>query len=251
MSTSMPTINPTGTNFLPKPGASTGGSTGAFQFPFGGTGGPGNFGFGNATNPNPPGTGPTTPVMNPSPTGPLPVGVPGSGVEQLPTSTANELGKIFGKGLGSLYQSLIQSQGGYNSGLTQQSVDAQIQAMQEQIQRGWGQTATQLGETGISPDSSVYALTAGDYFSNVTAQENAITAAEYFNMWNQSQNREFGLVQDLIKPGSEYQANKPGILGQVGQWLGLGTGVAGAIGSAASAGGAGTWADVLMGLAFV
>jgi hypothetical protein len=243
-SAAMPQINPTGQNYLPRqPGRGTDGTF--YPTPWTGTGGPGTFNWGNAGNPAPtppttnpwqiqmpPSISPTTsmfPGQAPPGTGPFP-GVNPFGLGGAATYTGqaaefgNELGKIYGKGLGSALYDFFQTGAGYSGPLTQQAVDAQIAAMQHQIQRGWGDISTELGVSGVSPESSTYALAAGDYFSNAVAQENAITAQEYFNMWSQSMGAEAGMLSDLLGQGAEWRKTH----GQPFDWLGALQGALGA-----------------------
>jgi hypothetical protein len=113
----------------------------------------------------------------------------------------------FGSGIGNLLSQYLQSEGGFNSALTTQTVDAQTAAMQQQIQQGLGNLQTNLAESGISPNSSVSALEQSNYMSQATTQENAITAEDFFNMWSQSSQQENSLV-DLI--GGAGAAKKTG-----------------------------------------
>src|SRR5215472_10760510 len=109
--------------------------------------GPGNYNFGASMN-----TGPTTSMQ--------PGGHPGTtgGYSMAGNnwqSFTNELGKIYGKGIGSALYGFLDTGGGYNSALTQQSVDAQVAAMQHQANLGYGNRASTMGGAGISPNSSV------------------------------------------------------------------------------------------------
>lgn len=209
------------------------------------TGGPGNFGFGNSGNPNP-----TVTAGNPYLTGVTSTGAPGTttlegssvpGAPQidpnsgLPSTSMNpggapgtgnangldprqsdrtlaELQKYYGEGMGSMLFNFLQSGGGFNSALTKQAVDAQNAAMQHQIQEGEQNLWGSMGNTGVSPNSSVWALETGDYMSNAVAQENAITAQEYFNMWNQSQNRMTDILGKTSDVNATATANEPGIM---------------------------------------
>lgn len=179
------------------------------------TGGPGNYNWGNAGNPNAALAshwGPTT-TMSPTggPQAGNPFGLTGAGnYTGMSASLGNELGKIYGKGVGGELYQFLQSGAGYSGPLAQQSVDAQIQAMQHQANLGWGNISSQLGAMGVSPGSSVQGLAAGDYWSNVVAQENAITAQEYYTMWNESMNRETGMLESLLGDSAKYRANKGG-----------------------------------------
>lgn len=178
-------------------------------------GSPGNYNFGNSQNPNPSGTpgstfaGLPTTSMNP--------GTGGSSTNNFnlnpsdASRLSSELDKYYGQGVGSMLLQFLQSGGGFNGPLTQQAVNAQIQAMQQQIQRGLGNLDTQMGETGVSPNSSAWALETGDYESQAVAQENAITAQEYFDMWNQSQNRMTSILKDVADVNATGTANEPGV----------------------------------------
>lgn len=235
MATSFPTINPTGANGFGLP-ASSGAILGeTFQS----TGGPGNYNYGNSANPNPVNTnmwGSSTPNLNVGGGGGG-AGTGSSGVSNflgLPGSEnytgayadfSNELGKIYGRGVGGALNNFLQSGGGYNSPLTEQAVHDQIAAMQNQIQMGWGNISTQLGQTGISPNSSVAALAESNYFSNAVAQENAITAQEFYNMWNQSMGNETGILGDVLGGAQTRKLNQPGLM----DWLNFGINTAGSI----------------------
>ena len=225
----VPNLNPTGQNaaspiVMPLPGgtSSTSSST-PYSTTWGGspaTGSPGNYNFGNSTNPNP-SQQPVFNPNNPASFGPTVSMNPGAAS---PTNNAfnlnpadasrlsAELDKYYGQGVGAMLLNFLQSGGGFNSALTQQAVDAQIAAMQQQIQSGLGNLDTQMGETGISPNSSAWALETGDYTSNAVAQENAITAQEYFNMWNASQNRMVDVLNRVADVNATGTANEGGVM---------------------------------------
>lgn len=244
-----PDMNPTGQNYISASGG------GAMLGP--GTGGPGNVGWGNSGNPNPTNyTGnpymmmPPQVSMNPG-SGAVPTGsVVGDNhqVIQSPNTfgqtqrqenrTLSEMQKYYGEGMGSMLYQYLQSGGGYNSALTQQAVDAQTGAMQHQIMEGGQNIMSMLGAEGISPNSSAAALEMGDYMTQAVAQENSITAQEYFNMWNASQNREESMLQSAADVNQKGTANEKGWmdylnmgLGMVGDVVGLGglTGIGGSI----------------------
>jgi hypothetical protein len=205
-------INPTGDN-------------GWGAHPQGPTGGPGNYNYGTSANPNP--TGPTTsmnPAGSPAPNNPfgLPQ-APGGGYTGEYKKFGDELGKIYGRGVGAEVGSFLNTGAGYNGPLTQQSIDAEIQAMQHQAQTGAGNIESNLGASGVSPNSSTAALEMGDYWSNVTAQENAITAQEYFTMWNDSMNRETSILGNIMDPAAQHKASQPGLM----DFLNMGVNAAG------------------------
>lgn len=168
-------------------------------------------------------------------------------------SFANELGKIYGKGVGSELYGFLDSGGGYNSALTTQAIDAQTALMNRQAQTGYGNLESGLGEAGIGPNSSVAALEGSNFWSNVTTAENAMTAEEFFNMWNASMNRETSILGDVLPAAGHYKASQPGImdylsagLGIAGAGIGLGSelginwaGIFGGGGGAAAGGGGG------------
>ena len=91
--------------------------------------------------------------------------------------------------------------------------------MQHNIGEGWQNIETNLGATGISPNSSVAALTEGDYFSNAITQENAITAQDYFSMWQSSMSNETSILGDLINPSAQHTQNTS-FMSRLGQTVG-------------------------------
>lgn len=201
----MDAMNPTGgVNMNPTGANGSGGTTPTwgstpphaigFQPP---TGGPGNYGYGTSGNTNPTGSAP--PSMNPTglTTSMNPGGSPPAGT---PTVGNNAFSGTFGSGIAPVLAGEINSQGGYNSALTQQDVEAQTAEMQKEAQTGYGNLESGMGAAGINPNSSVAALEGSNYWSNVTTAENAMTAQEYFNMWNESQNREVGLLSAELGP---------------------------------------------------
>lgn len=222
-------INITGSNFLPSSSSPMS------------TGGPGNYNWGNAGNPNPVNTnmwGSSTPAF------PGGSSVSSSGVQDffgLPGSQnysgeyakfSNELGKIYGRGVGGAVNQFLQSGAGLNLPLTQQTVADQIAAMQSQIMQGWGNISNSLGQAGIGPNSSVAALEESNYFSNAIAQENAITAQEFYNMWNQAMGNETNLLGEVMGHGQQYRANQPGLMDYLSFGLGiLGDAATGGFGS--------------------
>lgn len=184
---------------------------------------PGSFNFGNTANPGPPQSPTTenpyapanstfnpygsTPSMNPGTTPGVtgvtstggPTGTPVTGV----TTTPKDFSGAFG-GAGSTISGFLNSSGGYNSALTEQAVNAQIAAMQQQIGLGAENLETNLAESGISPNSSVSALEMSNYESQATAQENAITAQEFYNMWNTSMGNETSIIGGLLGPEQQH-----------------------------------------------
>jgi hypothetical protein len=194
-----------------------------------GTGGAGNMNFGNAANPNPAMTSgnpaqPTgaTPVMNP--------GQPAQGPAQGPTTvtgqnnqttntpntfnqtqrqgdrTLGELQTYYGEGMGSLIYQYLQSGGGYNSAITQQAVDSQVNAMGQQIGLGANDLTSRLGAMGVTGSGLTDSLT--NYENQAVTQENAITSQEFYNMWNQSQAREASMLSETANVNATGTANQ-------------------------------------------
>lgn len=253
-------MNPTGTNTGPQapilydPNHGSGGPAGA-------TGGPGNYNFGNSQNPTPPPVGtnqnpfqvplPTMPVsMNPggAPTTGLPTGpVKGQNGQILNTSnqfgqtpdqqnrTLQEFQNQYGEGMGSLIYQYLQSGGGYNSALADQTVQATNKAMEQNIQLGLGNLTGTLGAQGISPDSSVSALETSNYESNAMTQMNAIDANIYNTMFEQGQNRELSVLEGGAKVDATAQANSQNWFQQLNSFLGFGQSAAGGASALTSA----------------
>lgn len=251
--TTIPNMNPTGVigagsgNVMP---GQTGTPFSAFM-PGTGTGGAGTMNFGNAANPastpstsNPFTPQPAAPVMNPGqPAQPPqvgPVAVTGENNQTLNSPnifdqtqrqgnrTLGELQNYYGEGVGSLIYQYLQQGGGFNSPITQQAVDAQTNAAQQQISLGANDLTSRLGAMGITGSGLTDSLT--NYENQASTQLNAITAQEYYNMWNQSQQREFGMLQDVANvnaTGTANQSTWQDYLGESLQILGSFAGAAG------------------------
>jgi hypothetical protein len=240
--TAVPNMNPTGVigsgsgNTMP---GQTGTPFSGFVSP--GTGGAGSMNFGNSANPNP-----TSPAANPYMAGPqatpagtpgtsAPAGAPGtntasntfgqSGNQQ--ADTLRELQTYYGSGMGSLIYNYLQSNGGYNSSLTQQAVDGQVNAMGQQVQLGANNLESMLGAQGVSGGSSGATQSLTNYENQATTQENAITSQEYYNMWNQSQSNELSVLEQTANVNAVGTANQFTWQDALGDVLGLG----GAVGS--------------------
>jgi hypothetical protein len=175
------------------------------------TGGPGNYGYGTSGNPNP--TGPANPNM--------PTMDPG-GSTGTPLLTANT-NSTFGKGIGQDVTQFLASNGGYNSALTQQAVQAQTQQMQLQANQNYGNLETNMGASGISPNSSASALESSNFWSQTTAAENAMTSQEFFNMWQSSMQNETGVLETAMGSAAQEKANQPSGF----DWATLGTEIGG------------------------
>jgi hypothetical protein len=240
-----PMMNPTGTygsgNFN---GAGMFSTSSGFTQPA--TGGPGNYGFGNGMNPSaafsPSATTPTaTPAASPT-TSPTPqqssTGSPSVGGFIQPyqdqggmaiSSANNPMGmtegqqywqldylqKAFGP-MGPMIYQYLNSMGGYNSQVTQQSIDAQTNAMGKQTQLGANQIESSLSSMGVSGSSSGMADALTGYENQATQQENAITAQEYYNMWQTSQANELNVMEFAADATGKVKANAPTTLDYIG-----------------------------------
>jgi hypothetical protein len=200
-------------------GMTPGGSTGAPAMPGGGAAPGGSTGNPIGTVPGAP-PAPTTGASPLGPGGAAP-GIAGFNTQEQ-TALQSSLAGTFHTGYGTYLEQLLNSQGGYNSQLTQQNVDATIAAMQTNINKGYGTLQTELGQQGVSPNSSTAALENSMYMSDATTQENAIAAQDYFNMWNASQGREFSLAQSIEGPMASEKASESwqNTLGAIGGFIG-------------------------------
>lgn len=257
----IPNLNPTGVigsgsgNVMP---GQAGTPFSSFMPSGTGTGGSGTMNFGNSANPNPAMTSgnpymaaPATPVMNPGTATPGTPGAPTSTVTgqngQTSTSTnafnqtgrqqdrtLGELQTYYGEGMGSLIYQYLQSGGGYNSAITQQAVDAQTNAAEKQITLGANDLTSRLGVMGITGSGLTDSLT--NYENTAVTQENAIASQEYYNMWNESQNRELAVLGSAATTNATGTANESNWMDYLGNVLGgfgdvgqaLGTALAGA-----------------------
>lgn len=230
-----------------------------------GTGGAGTTGFGNAMNPNPTSGGVSMfPGGTPSQAGPPQMGtVTGQNGQQIQSPNTfdqtgrqqnrslGELQQYYGEGIGSMLYQYLQGgaggtdpnlpMGGYNAALTQQSVDAQIGAMQQQIGQGANDLQSRLGAMGVSGGSSGMQYALGNYMDQAMKQENAITANEYYDMWNQSmnremqmfegaQNRELSMLQDVSKVNATGTANQSSWMDTLGSIFQGAAGIGGLFG---------------------
>lgn len=223
-------INPTGAK---------GGSTTAGGAPVFSTGGPGNYGYGNMS-PQPIATHAIGVSMNPGTGGP----VAETGMNNQTTATQNpfdltgrqqnralqETQQYFGEGVGAELQNYINQGAGYNSALTQQAIDAQNNAMQQQIQLGANDLNSQLGAMGISSGSSALPEALTSYYNQAAQSQNAIDAQEYYNMWNQSQGRLADMLQYVGNVNAIGTANQSTPMDYLNQALGIGQSVAGLFG---------------------
>lgn len=252
-------LNPTGTTALP-----------FAPDPRHGPGG-GNYNFGNTQNPTAPPAPTTTNPYNgyptvPGPTGTVSTNPPGSPTGNsgtvtttegssltspnpfgLSTDQANtmlkELRANYGDGMGTAIFQYIMSGGGYNAPLAQQDVAATNAAMQQNINLGESNLETNLGASGIAPNSSSSALEISNYLSNAYTQMNQIDASIYYDMWNQSQGRELSALEGAGNLTATGLANSPSAM----SYLSLGAQAGGSVLEGLSGGGGLT--DVLSSLA--
>jgi hypothetical protein len=122
--------------------------------------------------------------------------------------TLGELQTYYGEGMGSLIYQYLESGGGYNSQLTQQTNAAQLNAMQGSQARGASNLTSQLGAMGVSGASSGTTDALTNYQIGATQQQEAITSQEYYNMWNESQNRELSMVEQVANVNATGTANQ-------------------------------------------
>lgn len=226
----MPIMNPTGVY-------GSGNFNGGFTTSSG-TGGPGNYGFGNM-NPAPIARSSVNPMSSQNPGGGSQWGTVTS--EGSTTASQNPYGQsqsqqnwtekylqeTYGGGMGSLIYQYLMSNGGYNSALTQQSVDSQINAMQQQTQLGQNNLISSLGAMGVSAGSSGLPEAVQQYQNQALQQQNAITAQEYYNMWQQSQQNELNMMEFAAEGVGKMKANKSNWMDYLGAGLGVAQTVAG------------------------
>jgi hypothetical protein len=256
-------INPTGVtgsgNFN---GAGLFSTSSGFQTPA--TGGPGTMNFGNTMNPMPQTSGVSGGTATPAAVSQNPGGTssgrstndPFTGTvtsEGATTASANPFGlsqgqanwmekylqETYGGGMGALIYQYLQSNGGYNSAITGQTVGATTNAMQNQTQAGANSLISSLGSMGVSGASSEMGGALQSYENTATATQNQITAQDYYNMWAESQQNELNMMQFAATGTAKTLANKANWL----DWITGGTSLAGAVsgsgkyGSSGSSGG--------------
>jgi hypothetical protein len=125
--------------------------------------------------------------------------------------------------MGSLIYQYLQSNGGYNSAITQQATDSQVNAMGQQISLGANDLESRLGAAGVNGSGLTDSLT--NYENTATTQENAITSQEYYNMWNASQDRELAMISQTGQVNATGTANESNWM----DYLSLGLDVLGSI----------------------
>jgi hypothetical protein len=227
-------MNPTGTNgnggitpanpATPASGFMGGGTTPP-------TGSPGNYGYGTSANPNSTatGTGPSVsmdPTGSPSSNNVLGLTNPNGSYSGGYAAFGNDLGKVYGSGIGQAAGAFLDSGGGYNSQLTQQAVQAQTQEMQLQANTNYGNLQSGLGAAGINPNSSAAALENSNFWSQTTTAENAMDAQEFMSMWQSSMQNETSILGQAMGGAAAEKMNQPTAFDWAG--LGLTTATAGA-----------------------
>lgn len=256
----IPQLNPTGVT-----GSGSGNvMPGQASTPFSASspGGPGNMNFGNSMNPMPQTSGTSGGAAKPmaSAVSPTP-GTPGAGSvtsEGATTASQNPYGlaqsqmnwmqkylqETYGGGMGALVYQYLMSNGGYNSALTQQTVDATSNAMQQQSTQGANDLTARLSAMGVTGGSSEMSLPLEQYEQGVAASQNQITAQDYYQMWSQSQSNELNMMEFAAQGTGTTLANKPNWmdylnegLGIAGSVVGMGTGISEAGSLAKIAGG--------------
>jgi hypothetical protein len=224
-------------------------TSGGFTAP--GTGGPGNMGYGNGMNANAtfsgtataaPATAAPAPASTAQPQQASPGGsTVGSFVQPyadaggMAVSSANNpygmtegqqywqlkyLSDAYGP-MGAMIYQYLNSNGGYNSQVTQQAVDATTNAMGRQTQLGANALTSSLASQGVTGASSGMQDALQAYQNQATTQENQITAQDYYQMWNASQDREAQMMQFAAQGVGTEKANKPTGLDYLNEGLGI------------------------------
>lgn len=227
--TPIPNMNPTGV-IGSGSGNTMAGQTAtgfsSFSAPGTGTGGAGTMGFGNSTNPNPtqaaanpfiqqasaqtaaPQGSPQQPTVTKGSTAVNSVNNPYGQNSGQQYWTQDYLEKTYGGGMGSLIYQYLNSNAGFNSGVTQEAINGQTNAMQMQTQLGANNLESSLSAMGVSGSSSEMGSALQGYENQATTQQNAIDSQEYYNMWNSSQDREANMMQFAADGTGKTLANK-------------------------------------------
>ncbi len=130
--------------------------------------------------------------------------------------------KYFGEGVGNTLTNYLDTGAGYNGPLAQQTIDATNNAMQQQINQQYGGLQTSLANAGLSPNSSASALASSQFLSNASAQENAIAAQQYTQMYSQSQQNYLSALEMVAGVNNQGTLNEKTAMGQIGAFLGGG-----------------------------
>lgn len=169
---------------------------------------------------------------NPGQSGPMnATGLTGSNASRLLGENQNYLGQ----GVGAMVTNYLNSGAGYNGPLAQQTINATDQAMQQQINLQYGDLQTNLGNAGLSPNSSASALASSNFMSNASAQENQVAAQQYTQMYAQSQQNYLQAMQDVMGINNMGTMNQQTFMGSLGAAL---TGNIGYFGGAGGTAGA-------------
>jgi len=157
--------------------------------------------------------------------GPLGVTIGQNAPGVSPKDTARllkELQHVYGKGIGSALYQFLTTGAGYNPNV----VEAEIQQMQPQIQRGYNTLQEQFAAAGAG-GSSAAGIGGADYLSQVTADENALFAQQY----EQAINNYMNILMGVKGEAATYTANKPSeldtILGYLNTAASVGLDIAG------------------------
>ncbi|MHB1955220.1 MAG: hypothetical protein ACYCOU_15920 [Sulfobacillus sp.] len=176
---------------------------------------------------------------NPGTSGPMnATGLTGSNASRLLGENQNYLGQ----GVGAMVTNYLNSGAGYNGPLAQQTINATDQAMQQQINLQYGDLQTNLGNAGLSPNSSASALASSNFMSNASAQENMVAAQQYTQMYAQSQQDYLQAMQDVMGINNVGTMNQTTPMGNIAAFMqggipgmvGYNSGAAGTAGPLAS-----------------
>ncbi len=141
----------------------------------------------------------------------------------------------YGEGVGALLTDYLKTGAGYSGPLAQQAIEATNTAMQKQIQTQFGDLMSNLSTMGISPDSSTMSLASSNFLSNASAQENAVAAQQYTQMYAQSQQNYLTAMMGIAGVNQQGTANQRTGLGYLGSFLQ--GGVSGLVGYSSGAAG--------------
>jgi hypothetical protein len=127
----------------------------------------------------------------------------------------NKLNKLFGGGMGATILQMLQT-GGFNPAVAQ----AFINAMIPQEQRGIQNIANEFSNSGLR-NSSAAAVGMGDFESQFNSQIMSMLG----QMENQSTDRQFSLLSQIMNPAHAEKANEASIFDMISGGLGMASGV--------------------------
>jgi hypothetical protein len=123
----------------------------------------------------------------------------------------NKLNKLFGGGMGATILQMMKT-GGFNPAVAQ----AFINAMIPQEQRGIQNIANEFSNSGLR-NSSAAAVGMGDFESQFNSQIMSMLG----QMENQSTDRQFSLLSQIMNPAHAEKANEASIFDMISQGVGL------------------------------